>query len=338
MSANLVLLKFSVKQIDSMTMPEDPGSMLRGAFGHALKSLSEAVMIFKNSNTSGLVNNNEDQAYSTVFEYSSGYAGTLKRGMPNPYVLKLPKLTDRHIEQGQTWEFSQLLIGEDAIQYLSIIILAWSQALSKGIGSTHKRYNVELEKVICGAEVLYQDGQIQVFNKDALVRSLPIESSLIYQQLSSLSKNSDSKLRLNFLTQFRVQHKGKVAYQPEQLDIKSVFYALYNRTNQCHQLHDPGNDWNIGFNDFSEYKNLIETLILSADVKPASLTRYSSRQRRSMTLYGLKGSVRITATSSTLKKLLPLLHLGELLHIGKSTALGLGEYQLQSVNTSSELM
>ena len=331
MSANLVLLKFSVKQIDSIIMPEDPGSMLRGAFGHALKGLSEAATLFKNSNTSDLVNNNEEQAYSTIFEYSSGYAGTLKRGMPNPYVLKLPKLTDRHIEQGQTWEFSQLLIGEDAIQHLSIIILAWSQALSKGIGSTHKRYKVELEKVMCGEEVLYQNSQIQTFNKDALVRCLPIESSLIYQQLSSLSKDSDSRLRLNFLTQFRVQHKGKVAYQPEQLDIKLVFYALYNRTNQCHQLHDPDNDWNIGFKDFSEYKNLIETLSFESDLTSSRLTRYSSRQERNVTLFGLKGSITVKGSSDTLKKLLPLLCLGEYLHIGKSTALGLGQYKLEVV-------
>lgn len=76
MTANLVLLRFTIRQIDDMPMPEDPGSMLRGAFGHALKGLSEAAMLFKSSNTSGVFNNNEELAYTTIFEHSAMHAET----------------------------------------------------------------------------------------------------------------------------------------------------------------------------------------------------------------------------------------------------------------------
>lgn len=331
MSANLVLLRFTIRQIDDMPMPEDPGSMLRGAFGHALKGLSEAAMLFKSSNTSGVFNNNEELAYTTIFEHSAMHAETPRRGIPNPYVLKLPKLADKNISHNQRWEFAQLLIGQSAIQHLSIIIIAWSQALSKGIGGTHKRYKVELEKVMCEDVVLYQGGQVQDFDSDSLTRCPITQNSLIDQQLSTLPEGSDSSLRLRFSTQFRVQHQGKVAYRPEQLDIKLVFYALYNRVKQCQQLHDSSNDWNIGFSDFSEYKQLIEQLSFEGDLSPARLSRHSSRQGRDVTLFGLKGDITVKGRSALLKKLLPILHLGECLHIGKSTVLGLGEYQLKLV-------
>lgn len=353
MSAQLVLLDFTIQQIEGMQLPEDPGSMLRGAFGHALKNLSETAKLLQQtpyiqqtSHTQSFASE-AAQAYNAVFEPTLAPAQNQARGYPNPYVLKLPNLTkqtlnntlnDGHISANQQWQFSQLLIGKEAIQHLPTVILAWSQALSQGIGSTHKRYQGLLKQVTCQDQVLYKDGQLRSFNQDTLPYDSNLANSLIYQQLSTIADNRSCSLRLCFKTQFRIQHQGKVAYQAQQLNIKSLFYALYNRVTQCHQLYDPDSDWQIGFSDFAEYKALIDTLILSADVEPASLTRYSSRQKRSITLYGLTGSVLITATNPTLKKLLPLLHLGELLHIGKSTALGLGEYQLQLVHTSSELM
>jgi CRISPR/Cas system endoribonuclease Cas6 (RAMP superfamily) len=54
-------------------------------------------------------------------------------------------------------------------------------------------------------------------------------------------------------------------------------------------------------------------------------SRYSSRQGRRVPLEGVVG--RIVYQGDALDELVPLLALGEALHVGKGTALGMGRYR-----------
>lgn len=56
--------------------------------------------------------------------------------------------------------------------------------------------------------------------------------------------------------------------------------------------------------------------------------RYSTRQKRTMSLGGLLGSWRIYNLSAPW---LALMHMGQYLHLGKEAAFGLGHYQLTAI-------
>ena len=55
--------------------------------------------------------------------------------------------------------------------------------------------------------------------------------------------------------------------------------------------------------------------------------RYSARQETTMLMGGLVGSVTF---EGSLAEFLPFLELGELIHVGKGTVMGLGQYRLQA--------
>ena len=60
------------------------------------------------------------------------------------------------------------------------------------------------------------------------------------------------------------------------------------------------------------------------------LKRFSSTQNEKLPLGGLVGNTTIMGPNKALKTLLPLLQLGEQLHIGKETVMGLGRYRLST--------
>ena len=138
-----------------------------------------------------------------------------------------------------------------------------------------------------------------------------------------------SKITLHFLTPFRLQYQGKIAFYPHQFEPKQLLVNLYNRIQQCNQQHDLNTDWQPQFSDFAEFITTLDKLTLVSDVSSVKVRRHSSRQNRKIDLFGLTGDVHLSADSDTLNRLLPLLWLGQYLHIGKNTTLGLGQYQLQ---------
>lgn len=64
-------------------------------------------------------------------------------------------------------------------------------------------------------------------------------------------------------------------------------------------------------------------VIVSQEVRPFSVRRYSSRQNAGMNLNGIKGRIVLDKIP---EKLLPLLVAGEVMHIGKNTSFGFGRY------------
>jgi CRISPR/Cas system endoribonuclease Cas6 (RAMP superfamily) len=60
------------------------------------------------------------------------------------------------------------------------------------------------------------------------------------------------------------------------------------------------------------------------------IQRHSGTQNQKLPLGGLIGTATLSGPTAAMQTLLPLLQLGERLHIGKETAMGLGRYQLSA--------
>lgn len=301
---NITTLTFTIRQDDKLIIPPYSGSMLRGAFGTALKQLSCLTDLpdCKHCPMMSIC------PYANIFENGED-DGT------NPYVIRPPKA--QTVLPTHTWQFSMMLIGK-ASEHSELIIKAVAESAKSGFGGRH-RASGELLKVLNSGQTLFEQGKHLSINPREL-KQIP---------LPQIGK--PTHVTLHFITPFRLQHQGRIAHQSHQFDEKQLLINLYNRTKRCQTQHDTDNDWQIGYESFNEFKADLEKLSLTSDVKPVNIHRHSSRQGRKITLFGMIGDVELKADKgddAVLARLMPLLWYGQYLHIGKSTTLGLGQYQM----------
>lgn len=299
----ITVLTFTICQDDKLTIPSHSGSMLRGAFGMALRRLSCLTELpdcrhcpFK-----------AGCAYTQIFENTDDN-GT------NPYVLRPPK--SQTILPNHTWQFGITLIGT-ASEHYELIIKAWQDALMMGIGGGKHRVSANIVKVMNMGQVVFEKNRFIITNPRAL------------KTITIPNIDNATHFTLHFVTPFRLQHQGKIAHQSHQFESRQLLINLYNRILRCQENHDKGNDWQIGYADFGEFLADIDSLIFDDKVQSVNINRHSSRQGRKITLFGMIGDVTITGDSKVLVRLLRLLWLGQYINVGKSTTLGLGQYQLQ---------
>lgn len=115
----------------SIRLPDYAGSMLRGAFGHALRSIG-CITREKDCTTCPL---RRDCPYTILFEPVPPEHHPLQdfSRIPVPYIIEPPEWGTRVLHPGDTLSFHFTLIG-CALQELPIAILAWRRALARGIG------------------------------------------------------------------------------------------------------------------------------------------------------------------------------------------------------------
>ena len=94
-------LTLTIHQQDDLRLPEHAGSMLRGAFGMALKKLA-CITRQKDCTTCPLY---RSCAYTQIFETPAPVSDNpLTRQTANAYVIQVPEMGSRLIEAGETWQ------------------------------------------------------------------------------------------------------------------------------------------------------------------------------------------------------------------------------------------
>ena len=299
-------LHFLVRAEASLQLPQYAGSMLRGAFGHALLALAPMP------HTGGQpCAQHQTCPYCQIFATPALPAYSLQKfnQMPHPYVIEPPALGVQQLPSGQVFGFSMVLMGH-ALAYLPTIVLAWERALHTGLGLGVQQVRCNLLSVQQeGANApLWQTGQTL---PPALVHIPLPPAPLLGQQAT-----------LNLLTPLRLQHQGKPA-RANDLNARSLLVTLARR----YQLLL---DINLGSQapqqDFAVLSDQAQSVDLtSQDMHWLDWGRYSQRQQQEMKLGGLLGRLHL---HGDLAPFSALLHLGQWLHLGKNTSFGLGGYQL----------
>src|SRR5690606_18577377 len=170
--------------------PDYAGSMLRGAFGHALRRVS-CMTRMKNCTGCPLL---ATCPYSQIFETPPLANHPLQKfsAMPNPYVIEPPEGGARSLGEGDTFSFSMVLMGK-ALQQLPLIVLAWERALAQGLGKT--------SPVACQLASIHAEGEGEpVYTPGARVRP--------HQYASLRPQALGDQVLLEFTTPLRLQKKG----------------------------------------------------------------------------------------------------------------------------------
>lgn len=279
----------------SLRLPPFAGSMLRGAFGHALK---KAVCITRESHCAHCSLYHRCP-YPALFEPPPPRDHQLQRfsQIPAPYVIEPPIAGERHLEAGESFDFHLVLMGH-AVQQRELILAAWDQALRRGLGK--QRAAASLQSV----ESAPIDGPAPGANTSA----------------GASTEAHRSRLTMHLQTPLRLQQQGR-ALRPEALDAERLLMALTRRIALISEFHGGRPpDW-----DFAGLKTSASGIESHKSLRWQSWSRYSSRQKQAMQLAGVTGTWTL---EGHLHPFVAILYAGQWLHAGKNATFGLGQYRL----------
>ncbi|MCM8611171.1 CRISPR system precrRNA processing endoribonuclease RAMP protein Cas6 [Accumulibacter sp.] len=299
--------RFEFHTVRPIRLPDYAGSMLRGAFGHALRQVACMTRAKECSGcplTGGC-------PYPAIFAPVPPATHALQAfsQIPVPQVIEPPARGARLLPPGETFSFHQVLIGR-ALRELPLIILAWQRALARGVGGGDG--TAELMRVVHCDE----GGDSEVYRPE--VGAVAVHAAAVPLRAAGDSELSDVTLHL--LTPLRLQHNGR-ALPPDRLQPRTLLLALARRANLLAEFHADG----PLIDDFAALSDAAERVRDERDLSWLDWKRYSSRQQCEMRLGGVVGSWRLRGP---LASFAPLLRLGQWLHVGKETTFGLGRYTL----------
>ena len=305
---------FELEARQSLILPPYKGSALRGGFGMAFKKTCCAIQNQECANCQL----NQSCAYAYIFETPSSASVDAKYhspALPHPFIIEPPLTDQTQFEPGETLRFGLVLIGK-SIQYLPYFIFAFHQLGEMGLGKGRGKYclkAVYAPDTATHSTARIYDDQTQTMSGNFKILELE-------DVLNTCGTLYSSEIQLQFLTPTRIVDKSKLS---NQLNFSLFIRTLLRRISLLGRVHC-GSSWDLPFTDLIRHA---EGAVQTRDSKLTWVDweRYSNRQKRRMTLGGVTGTVTYVGS---LKPFLPLILLGEYLHIGKNTTFGLGKYLL----------
>lgn len=289
--------RFSIKfqALENIQLPKYAGSALRGAFGHALKSMACLTA----SRNKGVCRCEpvERCLYRQLFDPPKKvlkYQDRVQDIAP-PFVIEAYSLPEQ-IKKGDMATFYIVLIGHFAHQQQTMIQLAWQRALAEGIGQ-----NLSV-------------GGIQ----SQLIAFTPCNHP--QDKIESLKS-----VRLDLFTHARLQHHGKFL-DTENFNMAYFAQALLRR---YLSLAETYSDIELSTDEIAQINVEIAQLEGKYQLEWVNWSRYSNRQKQKMNLDGLMGSIHLENVS---ERLFYYLYLGQWLHVGKGCVFGLGQYTLKAAS------
>ncbi len=131
--------------------------------------------------------------------------------------------------------------------------------------------------------------------------------------------NHTNHLTILLLTPLRLRFDGRIT---DKLEFHVLIRNLLRRISSLSYFHC-GKKFDVNFKELIENARGIK--IIKSDTHWYDWKRYSTRQEEWMSLGGVTGTV---SYEGDLSEFIPLLRLGEYVHVGKGTSFGLGKYKI----------
>lgn len=294
--------RFTAELDQPLRLPAYPGSMLRGAFGHALQKLgcphSPTECDRQCAHT--------PCRYRRIFspcangELSISIAGQL----PPPYLIS--PLNWPCQQPVTELEFNMVLFGS-ARNELMLIVQSWQTALANGLGKA--KVKGRLCKVVAelpqDEQTVYEQGKLRIEPHQ--------------QHYAIPAFNNEKRVQLVFNSPLRLQQNGRPV-AAHALSPNRFVSALLRRLTLMLEAHAVAHPISA-----KELLQHADTISHQHTLSWFDWQRYSSRQKKEMVLGGLLGSWH---WQGDLEALWPYLWAGQIVHVGKETVFGMGKYQL----------
>ena len=234
---------------------------------------------------------------------------------PHPFVLKPPFGDKNYFDVGDTLCFELTLIGKGT-DYLPYFIYTFENLGEAGIGKSRGKF--KLTKV---TSLNLENNETEVYNCSEKI--LHPGHYIINAESLADQETAPVQLKLNFLTPTRIKYSGKYILD---LEFHILIRNLLRRESSLSYFHCE-EALELDFKALIEKADRINTTFRK--LRWYDWQRYSTCQQTTMRLGGFIGEI---AFKGELAEFVPFLRLGEHIHIGKNTALGLGRYKLTAFN------
>ena len=303
-------LSLTLRAEEPLRLPPYAGSTFRGAFGHAFKRVACPLRRQCEGCAHRAV-----CVYAYVFETPGTTDGSsLLRAAQaaHPFVLEPPQVGLRAIASGDRLELGLVLIGR-AIPLAPYFLAACREMGGQGVGRGRGRFR--LERVTAEAPGETAGRVVYDGDRDLLAPAVP---PWTWDDLGA-DRAPRGRVTLEFLTPTRLRQGADLVVRPE---FTTLATALLRRLSVLAEAH-------CGVRPEVSAREILasagEVKVESSDLRWHDWERYSARQDARMALGGFEGRVTF---AGEMAPWWPLLKLGEVLHVGKGTAFGLGKYAL----------
>ncbi len=292
--------------LEPALLPPYKGSTLRGGFGHAFKRVACAIKDKECINC--LLK--ERCVYSYIFETPPPKETKMMRkykAAPHPFVIEPPLENQMTYKPEEKITLSLVLIGK-AVDYLPYFIYTFDELGKIGIGRFRAKF--ELKEVYCNGEIIYD-------SESRVIKSFKSHSLSLNEDAPS---PKEEPLKLLFLTPTRIVYDERLTLG---LEFHILIRALLRRLFLIYYFHCGGDPSGWDFKGMIEKAKEIETI--GQDLRWYDWERYSKRQNTRMKMGGFVGEITF---EGNLAPFISLIKAGEVLHVGKGTAFGLGRYKI----------
>ena len=317
---------FTLEAVERMGLPRYKGSTLRGGFGAVFK---RTVCFQKGVKTCADCLLKANCPYAYIFETAPPQDAEVLRTyshVPLPFVIEPPLDIKTVYEPGETLDFGLVLVGR-AINYLPYFIVVFRELGRVGLGQGRGKYRLREVAAVQPLDGV-EETIYSAVNEMVCERDLSVGWEEIKAQSSKLkAQSSKGRVTVNFLTPTRMKYEGRFVDRPE---FHVLVRNILRRVSSLYYFHC-GERWE------TDYRGIIEAAkevqLVEARTGWVDWERYSRRQRQRMNLGGLVGQATYEADASTelstgLRPFLPLLVLGQLVHVGKACVFGNGWYEV----------
>ncbi|MDI6890352.1 MAG: CRISPR system precrRNA processing endoribonuclease RAMP protein Cas6 [Thermodesulfovibrionales bacterium] len=308
---------FRLTAEDPIILPAYKGSTIRGGFGYAFKRV---VCAIKDKECPDCLLK-EKCVYSYVFETPPPSDTKIMRKYktaPHPFVIEPPTERRRGYKPGDEINFGLILIGK-AIDYLPYFIYTFDELGRIGIGKGKAKF--ELRDVSCEGKAIY-DSKSKTL-KPLKTSSLSLTPHLSLRGKAEAISELGEAISLSFLTPTRIIYDGHLTLD---LEFHILIRNLLRRLSLLSYFHCNGDPSEWDFKGIIERAK--EVKVSKKDLKWYDWERYSTRQDARMKMGGLIGKI---IFEGDIEPFMQLIKAGEVLHVGKGTAFGLGKYEIVKI-------
>jgi hypothetical protein len=302
-------LRATFRAQEQARLPAFKGSMLRGVFGHSLRSVvcaMEARTRCEGCSLRGAC------VYTKIFEtFVEGEPPPFLKGVSTsvrPFVFE-PVTEVRDFSPGDVLETGLVLVGR-AVELQPFVLLALERMGGRGFGSARARFSLERVDYL-GADGRWRSG----FRAGAAAWPGGVGPVTVNGEGDECERAT-----VRFLTPTRVQTDGTVR---REVRFRRLVFLMLRRVLELAHFHVPGAEVDWEFRPLLEASDRVR--VVRSDLRWQGLRRYSNRQRGSVPLDGFVGEMEL---AGDLGPFMPLLRAAEVVHVGKGAAFGLGQVEV----------
>lgn len=283
-------------------LPKHKTSIIRGILGRMLRK--KVCHNFKLLCSSCDFNNT--CVYANIFESPQKNIERLNRGgtSPHPYIIRCHNL-NTDFSEDEKLVFEMIFLGNESDSFANIFILTLKEIENWQFGKDKLLFSLHRILQICheGKEIV----------------SLETGTSLQFYEHKKIFSN---QIMIHFLTPLKMQKDGMIM---RKFSLNHFLWQAYLRIYQYNLLNN--RNFNKNYIAQDELNHISNDLVTIINYAWKENYRYSFRQSKPIKLGGIVPTIQLDI-NPILQEWLPIIQFSELIHVGKGTTFGLGQFEI----------